>query len=223
MAGGPGKEEGKFDFTSEGEAIAYISLDQARILAIEYARDHIDFYGPDYEGVNFVWEFISAEDSEDYYEIRLSFRPSGRFHGDPGLEQFIFDKTGELRIRQMLDEPREIEPPTGSADSATSKPSPVNTPPAGPRVQSYQPGSTNRPPSQEVLRRVNRVRPSVGQNVVGGANQVRQDTGFVGSRGWLIDGGVNIVNRLLRRGKWTRLGKNEALANPNPPLTQARE
>ena len=41
MAEDPGKkEEEKFDVTSEGEAVAYISLDQARVLAIEHARDN---------------------------------------------------------------------------------------------------------------------------------------------------------------------------------------
>ena len=34
------KEEEKFDFTSEGEAVNYISLDQARVLAIEHAQDN---------------------------------------------------------------------------------------------------------------------------------------------------------------------------------------
>jgi len=28
------KQEEKFDFTSQGEAVAYISLDQARVLAL---------------------------------------------------------------------------------------------------------------------------------------------------------------------------------------------
>ena len=89
----------------EGEVLEYIGLDQARIKAIEYARDNTDFYGPKYEGVYFAWEFKSAEETEDYYEINLSFRPAGRWRGEPGLEQFIFDKTGELRVRQLFDEP----------------------------------------------------------------------------------------------------------------------
>ena len=43
-----GKEEEKFDFTAEGEALGYISLDQARVSAIQHARDNRDFYGRGY-------------------------------------------------------------------------------------------------------------------------------------------------------------------------------
>ena len=105
------REEHKFDFTPEGEAREWIGLDQARVQAIEHARDHTEFYGAGYQGANFVWEVISAAESDDYYDIRLSFRPSGRFQGRPGIEQFIFDKTGELRVRQMLDEPTGMRRP----------------------------------------------------------------------------------------------------------------
>ena len=39
-------KEDKFDaFTPEGEALGYISLDQARVLAIRHARENTDFYG----------------------------------------------------------------------------------------------------------------------------------------------------------------------------------
>ena len=108
LAAEEGKPEHKFEFNLDGEARGYIGLDQARIQAIEHARDHTEFYGPAYQGASLVWEVRSAEESDDYYDIRLSFRPSGRFQGRPGVEQFIFDKTGELRIRQMLDEPTGI-------------------------------------------------------------------------------------------------------------------
>ena len=37
------KEEEKFDFTSEGEVLGYISLDQARVLAGQHARETTDF------------------------------------------------------------------------------------------------------------------------------------------------------------------------------------
>ena len=46
MAEDNGKEdEPKLEFDSAGQAIAYISLDQARVLAPQRARDNRDFYG----------------------------------------------------------------------------------------------------------------------------------------------------------------------------------
>ena len=41
-----GKEdEPKLEFTPEGETLGYISLDQARVLALQHARDNPEFYG----------------------------------------------------------------------------------------------------------------------------------------------------------------------------------
>ena len=103
MAQDEGKQkEEKFDFTPEGESLGYISLDQARVRAMEYVRDNQDFYGPKYSGMSLAWEVIDASESEDYYDIRLAYRPSGRYRGDPGVEHLIFDKLGELRMRQVL-------------------------------------------------------------------------------------------------------------------------
>ena len=45
MAEDQGKEEEKLDFTREGEAVGYISLDQARVLAMRTARETPDEYG----------------------------------------------------------------------------------------------------------------------------------------------------------------------------------
>ena len=112
MAEEEGKQEEKFDFTAEGEALGYISLEQARVLAIEHARDNTDFYSPRYRQMALVWEVVSQEDGEDYYEIRLSFRPSGTFRGRPGVEQFIIDKIGTIRVRQLLEEPSRARAPT---------------------------------------------------------------------------------------------------------------
>ena len=97
MAQNGGDKEDKFDaFTSEGESLGYISLEQARVLAMQHARDNRDFYGPAYSRTNLVWEVTSEEEGEDYYDIRLSFRPAGRFRGEPGVEQFIIGKTGNI-------------------------------------------------------------------------------------------------------------------------------
>ena len=80
------KEEEKFEFTPEGEALDYISLEQARVVAMQTARDQPGDYGSRYSGAQMVWEVISSEAGEDYYQIRLSYRPAGRFRGRPGLE-----------------------------------------------------------------------------------------------------------------------------------------
>ena len=100
------KEEEKFELDSTGEALAYISLDQARVQAMEHARDNRDFYGSRYASRELVWEVSSQEESEDYYDIRLSYRPTEGFQGEPGLEQFTIDKTGPIRLRQILSQPR---------------------------------------------------------------------------------------------------------------------
>ena len=105
------KQEPKFDFTREGEALGYISVGQARVLAIRHAQENPDFYGPAYSGVRLAWEVTSQEEGEDFYDIRLSFRPAGRFRGEPGVEQFIIDKTGDIQVHQILDEPAGMEAP----------------------------------------------------------------------------------------------------------------
>jgi len=70
------KEEEKLEFATEGEALGYISLDQARILALRLAREDISVYGEQYSETRFAWEVTDAEDGEDYYQIRISFRRS---------------------------------------------------------------------------------------------------------------------------------------------------
>ena len=100
------KEEEKFEFDAAGEGVGYISLEEARIQAIEHARDNPGYYGRRYRSTTLVWEVDSAQESEDHYEIRLSFRPGDSPSGQVGLEQFIFDKTGQLRVRQTLRHPR---------------------------------------------------------------------------------------------------------------------
>jgi hypothetical protein len=101
-----GKKEDQFGFTREGEALGYISLDQARVLALRHARDNTDFYGPRYANRELVWEELSAEESEDYYRVRLSFRPARGFRGRPGIEEFTIDKTGPIELRQIVSGPQ---------------------------------------------------------------------------------------------------------------------
>ena len=99
------KEE-KLEFTAESEAFGYISLDQARVRAIEHARDNRDFYGPTYARGELVWEVVRQEESEGYYDIRLSYRPALRFNGKPGIEQSTIDKPGPITLREILSQPK---------------------------------------------------------------------------------------------------------------------
>ena len=106
MAADEGKkeEQEKLEFDSAGQAIAYISLDQARVLGLQHARDNRDFYGR-YADAELVWEELSAEESEDYYRIRLAYRPAGNFRA-PGVEQFTIDKAGSIEFRQIISQPQ---------------------------------------------------------------------------------------------------------------------
>ena len=106
MAENQGDKPDKFDpFTREGETLGYISMDQARVLAIQHASQNTDFYGPRFSGRALAWQMVTQEETEDYYDIRLSYRPAGRFRGEPGLEQFTISKVGDVVLRQILDEP----------------------------------------------------------------------------------------------------------------------
>ena len=89
------KKEGSFD--SASEAIEYISLDQARILAMRHARENTDLYGRRYRNRELVWKVTSEESDEDDYHISLTFRPAGGFQGEPGVEE-----TAARRIDDIL-------------------------------------------------------------------------------------------------------------------------
>ena len=55
------KKEDKFDFDATGQALEYISLDQARVLAVQHAQQNTAFYGNRYSRRELVWEELSAE------------------------------------------------------------------------------------------------------------------------------------------------------------------
>ena len=90
----PGKEEEKFDFTPEGEG--YLSLDEARILALQAANATPGDYGSQYQGISMVFESVEDSENEDYYVVTLSFRPQTGFSGSPGQEQFFIEKEGPV-------------------------------------------------------------------------------------------------------------------------------
>ena len=98
------QKEDKFDFDSAGEAVGYISMAQARVLAMRTARDEPGSYGAAYEAVDMVFDTVGEEEDEDYYVVTLSLRPEGDFVGTPGREQFFIEKQGVVH-RQVLDLP----------------------------------------------------------------------------------------------------------------------
>ena len=106
MAEDQGKKEDQFDFTSAGEALGYISLEQARLLAMQTARDNPGNYGRRFVGLQMVFQPVEQEEGEDYYFVTLSFRPEGDFRGTTGQEQFVIEKEGAIAYRQVLSLPR---------------------------------------------------------------------------------------------------------------------
>ena len=99
------KEE-KFDFTHEGEALGYISLDQARVLAMRTARETPGAYGRAFSSIPMAFDVLEADETEDHYVITLSFRPLGEYDGRTGREQFFIAKEGNVAHRQVLALPR---------------------------------------------------------------------------------------------------------------------
>ena len=60
------KKEDSFEFDSAGEAVGYISMEQARVLAMRTARDEPGDYGADFQGTQMVFELAGAEqDTEE--------------------------------------------------------------------------------------------------------------------------------------------------------------
>ena len=101
MVENQGDKEEKFDFDSAGEALGYISMEQARLLAMRTAGDNPGNYGRRFQGMRMVFDAVEEEDGEDYYVVTLSFRPEGNFSGKPGVEQFFIEKEGTIVRRQV--------------------------------------------------------------------------------------------------------------------------
>ena len=71
------KEEEKFELDSAGQALAYISLDQARVLAMEHARDNTGFYGRRYRRRELAWEVVSQESIGEYSDCPIPAKDIG--------------------------------------------------------------------------------------------------------------------------------------------------
>ncbi len=106
MAEDQGKKEDQFGFTPEGETFGYISLDQARSLAVQTARETPWNSGQRFIDTPMVFTVTESGEDEDYYTVILLFRPEAGVTGTPGREKFFISKGGEVVLRQTLDPPR---------------------------------------------------------------------------------------------------------------------
>jgi hypothetical protein len=105
VADDKGKEEEQFNFTPEGEELGYISLAQARLVAIQTARAR-PARRRWIRRTRMVFQFLEEQDDEDFFTISLSFRPEGNFVGAPGQEQFIISRIGVIEYRGVLSHPK---------------------------------------------------------------------------------------------------------------------
>ena len=103
MAEDKDNEQEKFDFTSEGEG--YISLAEARVLAVRAAVETPGDYSRNFRRLTMVFEVVESGEDEDFFTVTLSFRPQRNFAGTPGQEQFVVGKEGTIAVRQVLSLP----------------------------------------------------------------------------------------------------------------------
>ncbi|SVB50861.1 uncharacterized protein METZ01_LOCUS203715, partial [marine metagenome] len=89
---------------SNSAATGYISLDQARALALQYSQDRREFYGNISEQ-ELTWDALIAHEPEHGFEVRQSFRSVDSFR-TVGIEQINIGKTGSIESRQIINQPR---------------------------------------------------------------------------------------------------------------------
>ena len=99
------KKHDPYDITPEGEVLAYIGFDQARVIAMQTADETPGDYGRDFMGVRMVFEVVQDSETDEYYEITLAVRPQGNYRGTSGREQFFIEKEGVVAHRQVLEVP----------------------------------------------------------------------------------------------------------------------
>jgi hypothetical protein len=116
------------EFDSAGEARGYISLDQAVHQALRIAKQDEGRYVQRLGWDEIVWTEASSEQSEDYYKVVLRFNQPTRHSSeeDTGEEEFRFDLTGSLEVRQVRVWPKgavseEDEPPHPRPSLSKSK------------------------------------------------------------------------------------------------------
>ena len=99
------QEEDQPESQRPGSAGEFISLDQARSIALDQARENQDFYGRRYAGMDLAWEVVSQEEGAEAYAIRLTYQLAHGFRGNPGVEEFTIDRQGSVQSRRIVSEP----------------------------------------------------------------------------------------------------------------------
>ena len=98
-------EEEQPESQRPGSAGEFISLDQARGIALDQARENQDFYGRRYGRQDLAWEVVSQEEQAEAYRIRLTYQPARGFRGEAGVEEFTIDRQGSVQSRRIVSEP----------------------------------------------------------------------------------------------------------------------
>ena len=88
-----------------GSAGEFISLDQARGIALDQARENLDFYGRRYARMDMAWEVVSQVEEADGYRVQLTYQLAHGFRGNPGVEEFTIDRQGSVQSRRIVSEP----------------------------------------------------------------------------------------------------------------------
>ena len=95
----------KIEFTSEGGSPVYISLSQARVMAVRTAQA-----SPGRRRWilrrRMLFDVLDDYEDEDGYTIVLSFRPGEDFEGTTGQDQLKFSKSGMFEDREVLSHPK---------------------------------------------------------------------------------------------------------------------
>jgi len=102
------KNDNNRELDASGQPVPRISIDQAVRMAFQYARENREFYGR-HSGSDLVWWFVSADETDDHYVVRLSYSTGGS-RGRLGVEQFTIDKSGQNAFRRLVRQPRSVWP-----------------------------------------------------------------------------------------------------------------
>ena len=82
-----------------------ISLDQARSIALDQARENQEFYGRRFAKMDLAWEVVSQEEQAGGYRVQLTYKLEHGFRSNPGIEEFIIDRQGSVQSRRIVSEP----------------------------------------------------------------------------------------------------------------------